>query len=189
MCSFGTRDLESLTSHICRLHKSDPRFLIYCSMCLRSYTKWDSYRKHIQRGCSVIHQEPEDTRGNDFPHENEEIGDPCLNEQPEYEAQLVSQEWLEAKYILNIKEKYILSQVAIDHVLASTKLLVSDILDGIIRDVCGSIPFDTVEVFKEKAGTVNRSLFENLSTAFLQRKYFKEHFNLVVSKHLIIKLL
>lgn len=62
--------------------------------------------------------------------EREEYGGNPTNEHEESdsEEQLITNEWFEAKYILHIKEKYILSQVAVDHVLASTKLLVSDIL-------------------------------------------------------------
>ena len=52
MCSYGTGNLEDLTSHVCRMHQNDPKFHVYCKSCFRSYTKWDSYRKHIQRGCT-----------------------------------------------------------------------------------------------------------------------------------------
>lgn len=54
MCSYCTRTIENLTSHVCRMHKFDPRFHIFCNSCLRSYTKWDSYRKHVQRGCCMV---------------------------------------------------------------------------------------------------------------------------------------
>ena len=29
-------------------------FFVYCNSCLRSYTKWNSYLKHIQRGCRSV---------------------------------------------------------------------------------------------------------------------------------------
>lgn len=96
-------------------------------------------------------------------------------------AQYNSKEWYEAKYILHIKEKYALSQVAVDHVLTSTKLLVSDILSGITNDLRASIPPDVLETLENKFVKINQSLFKTVSSPALQKKYFKEHFNLVVS--------
>ena len=53
-CSICSKSLEALTSHVCRVHRRDPRFLVSCKSCFRSYRKWDSYRKHLQRGCQMI---------------------------------------------------------------------------------------------------------------------------------------
>ena len=33
-----------------RLHKHDPQFVILCAVCGQSYAKYESYRKHVQRG-------------------------------------------------------------------------------------------------------------------------------------------
>lgn len=54
MCSFITHQPNALTSHIIRMHKDSPQFNVDCRSCLQSYTKWDSFRNHIQHGCSEI---------------------------------------------------------------------------------------------------------------------------------------
>ena len=51
MCLFYATDDATLISHVCKIHRHDPNFLVYCSRCLRSFRVWDTYRKHRYRGC------------------------------------------------------------------------------------------------------------------------------------------
>ena len=51
MCSFYAKDDVTLVSHVCKIHRHDPNFLVYCSRCLRSFRVWDTYKKHRYRGC------------------------------------------------------------------------------------------------------------------------------------------
>ena len=41
--------------------KKHPRFFVYCNSFLRSYTKWNSYLQHIQRGCRSVTLERSNT--------------------------------------------------------------------------------------------------------------------------------
>ena len=90
------------------------------------------YRKHIQRGCKVI-------PGSDFASalsvdeslwENTEVvcdsGDTDIV--PSSSTPDVPADWHEAEFILKINEQYSLSQVAVDQVVASTKVLMKDVL-------------------------------------------------------------
>ena len=54
MCTFCASSKASLVHHVCQVHRDDPHFLLYCSGCLRSYTRWDSYRKHLHRNCKEL---------------------------------------------------------------------------------------------------------------------------------------
>lgn len=51
MCSFYAKTSITLVSHVCKIHRFDSNFLIYCSRCLRSFRVWDTYKKHLYRGC------------------------------------------------------------------------------------------------------------------------------------------
>ena len=189
MCSFSARSINSLTSHVCRAHKTDSMFHVYCKSCLRSYTKWDSYRKHVQRGCNAIPSNDISDSG----HQLAPINPDQLTSEDELDFSMeheslttafnVEDDWHEAVYILNIKEKYLLSQVAVDQILSCTKQLVSDILAGVVNKIRSSeVSSSIMNVIENEVFRINCSLFKRVSTASLQKNYFKEYFNLVVSK-------
>lgn len=90
------------------------------------------------------------------------------------------EDWHEAAYVLRIKEKYLLTQVAVDEVLSCTRQLVSDILSGVMNKVQGTLPSNAMNVIENEVSQINSSLFKRVATASMQKKYFKELFDLVV---------
>lgn len=178
MCSYTTRELDVYTAHVIRLHKDDPRFNVSCKSCLRSFTKWDSYRKHMQRSCTVR------SVASCIPAPSAPLSLPTSDceEEPEHGVLIessVSHEWHEASFILNIK--CVVSQVAIDRMLTFTKDLVSDILSQMAKDIADIVPDTAMKVIENRLDQINKSLFKRLSSAHLQKTFFKKHFNLVVS--------
>ncbi len=159
---------------------------MYCKSCFRSYTKWESYRKHVQRGCKIM---PCSTAGNVSSsslqlESDEDIGIDSsldLNIVNSSTSTPVSEKWHEATFILSIKEKHILSQVAVDYVLSTTNIFVSEIFSRLLEDVCDDMPTNVMQILKNKVRHISDNLFKGLNTAFLQKKYFREHFGLIVS--------
>lgn len=181
MCCYTFRHLDLLAAHIISKHKDDPQFNVYCKLCLRSYTKWDSYRKHVQRGCSGCSTVLPNVSSPSSQLEIEECNDEDLPEVQPESSSIVNQSWHEAAFILNIKEQYVVSQAVIDHMLSSTKILVSNLLSGIINDLGDIVPIETMELIKSRIRITDTSLFNGLTTACLQKSFFKQHFDLVVS--------
>ena len=182
MCCFTFRSPELLAQHIIKRHKHDPQFLVNCKRCLRSYTKWDSYRKHIQRGCTDV-SIPCGTSAVLCDSGDENIEDFCENEgsfeqPPDSEA---CQRWHEAAFILKVKEQYVVSQAVIDHLLPATKELVSNILSGVLSKIQDQIPIDSLKLLEDEIKHANTTLFHGLESAFLQKTFFRDEFNLVVS--------
>lgn len=93
-----------------------------------------------------------------------------------------SRQWHEAAYILSIKEKHILAQATVDEILATTKLFISDILSDLMKNIRGNTPVDTMCMIENEVQCINDSIFKGISTEFLQKEYFKRHFDLVVSR-------
>ena len=183
MCSYGARSEETLTSHVCKSHRNDPRFHIYCKSCLRSYKKWDSYRKHIERSCKII---PSITVSIDNPDIAEEVD--TMGNVEEEASEIVQN--LDGTFLiikskvdngmmrlmLSIKEKHVLPQVAVDRVLLSTRDLVSEILSGLMNEIRGCVPVNGMNLLEEKVEHIKDTLFESVSTAFLQKKIFQGAF-------------
>ena len=141
MCSYGSKSLDSLTAHICKNHRSDSRFNVYCKSCFRSYSKWESYRKHVQRGCKVMPCSTVDVASSSSFQPESDLGidfGPSLDlSRTDIDTLTpVSDKWHKATFILSIKEKHILSQVAIDHVLSTKKLFVSALCSKMFVMIC-----------------------------------------------------
>lgn len=193
MCSFNAASPESITIHVCSVHKYDPHFHVYCQHCLRSYTKWNSYQKHIKRGCglpsstnnatpimlsnSVEEPTPDDSCDPLSFRDDEQQDMPSSDQQVQ-----ASTQWHEAAFVLSIKEQYVMSQVAVDHVLSASKSLVCSLLENISENVSSLVPADITKVVKDQIMSVGDSLFHGVSTAHLQKEFFKNTFHLVVSE-------
>ena len=182
MCSFVALQHASLVDHVCTIHREHPNFHVYCESCLRSYTKWDSYKKHRSRGCKggqrashVLTGEAEDLSMSiaDNDPVDDDDGDAPMPRPP--------QQWHEAAFILSVKEQHVLSQAAVDHVISSAKSLVSNVFDVLLNTLTDRLPEDSMKVVKEQVQQVDESLFGGLLTSYQQEKYFQQKFNIVVS--------
>lgn len=89
--------------------------------------------------------------------------------------------WHEAEFILKMKEQYSLSQVAVDQVVASTKVLMKDVLSSVLDSLKEHVAAETHSLISERMNTASTSLFSGLCSAYLQNKYFRECFKLAVS--------
>lgn len=94
------------------------------------------------------------------------------------------QHWHAAKFILSIKERHTLSQSDIDCVISSTTSLMSSVYSGILSELKmdHEVPENLVYLLEEKFKSIE-SIFLGISTAYQQRKYFKDVFHKIVSKH------
>ena len=175
MCSYIASHEEQLLRHVCQIHKHDPNFLIYCSKCSRSFTKLESFRKHKLRSsqCSNVTFEKTPTSpgpSNDMSTTN-------------YDSEESLAKWRAATYIMEIKEKHLLSQAAVDAVISSTTSLVNGLLQGVLAELREELPEEARKVVDQKAqeGSFDLQPFSGLETAYLQNKYFRECFKLAVS--------
>ena len=187
MCSFVSKSEKHVTKHICLVHRDDPRFLVHCA-CFRSFKKWNTFLKHLQRGCSARSNPSSHSSlslapvinmtgflDQDF-HQSQNAGRSTMN------GEILDSQWQQAEYILSIKEKYGLTQVAVDHVISSTKLLLKDVLTQLLYQMSHSNHLSTngQQYLEEECNRISDQLFHNLSTRYMQQKYFKDHFNFIV---------
>lgn len=148
MCSFVALQHASLVDHVCTIHREHPNFLVYCESCLRSYTKWDSYKKHRSRGCKGGQ-----TGSHVLTGEAEDLSMSITDNDPVDDDDGVApmfrppQQWHEAAFILSVKEQHVLSQAAVDHVISSAKSLVSNVFDALLNTLTDRLPEDSMNHF------------------------------------------
>ena len=185
MCSYIASHEEQLLRHVCQIHKHDPNFLIYCSKCSRSFTKLELFRKHKLRSsqCSNVTFAKTPTS----PGPSDDMSATNYDSEESLASSVVprglSMKWRAATYIMEIKEKHLLSQAAVDTVISSTTSLVNGLLQGALAELREELPEDAKKVLDQKAqeGSFDLQPFSGLETAYLQNKYFRECFKLVVS--------
>ena len=127
MCTYCTSNEDELVAHVCKIHRYHPNFQVYCASCLRSFSKWNTFKKHRARDCNLqIHEsdssaDPEHTHNSDLTTSLDDSS--ALEGHNSLDAP--SQEWHEAAYILYIKENHVITQAAIDTILPHTNQLFS----------------------------------------------------------------
>lgn len=70
--------------------------------------------------------------------------------------------------------------------MASTKVLMKDVLSSVLDSLKEHVAAEIHSLLSERMNTASTSLFSGLSSAYLQNKYFRECFKLVVSKYLYL---
>ena len=144
MCTYCTTSEKELVDHVCKIHRYHPNFQVYCASCLRSYSNWNSFKKHLSRGCSLqVHRDHSegsvDTSPTSHDFDPSSPGDPeellCSNS-----LATPSQQWHEAAYLLYIKEKHVITQAAIDTILPHTNQLFSSLLGSVSRELKTKLP-------------------------------------------------
>ena len=109
-CNFVCCKAESDLSfkHLIKYHSNEPKFIVYCATCPRSFKKVNSLQKHYYRE-----------------HRNVE------HEDLEYDEDKAGQEFQHhvAKFLLGAREQAKLTQTALDMVKDSTKNLLTKYFD------------------------------------------------------------
>ena len=128
MCTFFSASHDDFVKHTVRMHRSDPRFRVFCEYdnCGFTSKNWNSYKNHV----SKCHREIV-MQGNDIQHDiqrvNEEsdqyIDDAEIIHDPDFETEM-----LFAHYLLKLETAQRLSGTAIDVVSDHTQFLLADTL-------------------------------------------------------------
>ena len=50
LCTYCTSEL---VAHVCKTHKYHLNFQVYCASWLRSFSKWNTFKKHLSRGWNL----------------------------------------------------------------------------------------------------------------------------------------
>lgn len=206
MCSYCCCDSDDLLKHTVKEHKNDPNFLVHCSICGMSCDKWNSFQRPVKRKHSELDSDTRDERndGEDIRHLdgrtdpntiNPGIINPTLNPGASDDTgwgedtatnTIDEMQWHAARFVLNLKEKCNVTQVTVDHTIDATKDLLSQIVGAIKKKVTAkcdeaNISLSDIEGNEDCSLFDTSFIFENINSEFLQKKFFKETFNLVVS--------
>ena len=207
-CSYRSLNWRDLTKHSFESHSSEPNFVEKCrvSGCAQTFRCYVSFNSHLSRKHRGVDIEREarmaatsSVRGerdgdgfnglDDDVLESMEQGD---GEEIEPSNALnqdcpVSSERLyrsAALFLLSAKERYQLTQTALDFITQHVQQMVSFVVDDIKEAVKKNLANHGMEIdWSELDAKFEylRNPFVQLPTEYLQNKYYREQFNLVVS--------
>ena len=208
LCNFSCPTKNLWLSHLRRVHSNDDNFYVTCDInnCGTSYTKCSSfvshvYRQHRDNMVITTRQHSSLTPENDSGCRMELVDDVSFDgdidhEQERNDLQHIINGLLEideeeqtkkaALFILHLKERRNLSQVAVDDVLKEVNGLFSHVIGrikaGVHECMTKSNPVESInELF---ASATNP--FQPLHSTYLQETYYQSHLGCMVSSCLLL---
>jgi len=179
MCPFSTKTFYLFCNHIARLHKNDPRFIVYCQVgnCGFSSKSWIGYKSHISRK-----------------HKNENLRITCTNETEYIDeetnddidfpgANIVqdnSTKHINAGYLLSLETRHNLSQIAVNCVAETTSELIQQQISLYKLELKKQIQlqgYQNIDTIIDS--TCIESSFCHLTTEHKRLKYYSDNFQMI----------
>ena len=196
---FTSTTLSELVRHLSLVHAHLPGFHLRCGLsgCQKEFRNLLTYRNHIYAFHTDSHaSEPSQTNsdGGSSDLDDGELDQP-LNLQPSEPTPLDPSELKKAAatWILKVKEGHKLPQSTMNSILNDltefNRLLLQDLHSVVIQKIrSAGLDPDTVPGLSEvfDPNSLYGKPFQGLETQYLQQKYFRENFSMVVSRILII---
>lgn len=192
--SFAAPNLKGVVRHIGLIHSHEAGFRVTCGIggCTRTYRKFHSYKKHIY----VKHRDVLRVRERE---RSPLVGDidtmrspSPLSEGGSQESYANQQQRSTALFILKAREIHKIPQSSLDYLLGDISTFMDLNRSMLLHKVAvalekkGIFMENELQALNESPDITNP--FEGLHTEYLQRQYFLQHFNLVVSTYSIMLL-
>ena len=207
-CSYCCTRYRSYMRHVFESHSSIINFEFTCGInnCIRKFQNYNSLKSHItgnHYGEDPDASLPESpAESNSLPSgsvendvstsefDGEDIFVPEQLQMCTVQSQSVipaNQQKSSALYLLTLKEKYKLTQTAIDFIVGHTKVANDNVIDDLHQSIARE-PINISDDDKSRISSVFHNAnnpFNGLETQYLQSKYFEENFDFVVSEAII----
>lgn len=185
---FGGSTFSAVLRHMGEIHRYDPGLVIRCglSRCPQTYSNYESFRSHVYRKHrEMLHSQssirgvsmnnPESTGDTEEHNNNHEHWDDELMVQTEVDIKKIG-----AKFLLKTREEYRIAQLTLNKIIGDMKGLWMSSIEAIREEVKKSTCNSDAD------GDLMKSLDHSfpligLETEHMQLKYYKEHFNYLVS--------
>lgn len=188
--SFAAPTLKAVIRHIGVVHARDPNFHVKCGIqgCIRTYKNYSSFKKHVYRHhrdqLDPVHPDSSETsiQERSTPPEiscGDDDGLDLLN--PDNSDAGYDHTEQAALFVLKAKHIHKISQSALNDLLFDVSTMISDRVQYVENKVRphlqGSSSSSALEAFQHPAVV---DPFRGLTTRYLQLKYYRESFGLLV---------
>jgi hypothetical protein len=197
-------NLTDFLKHVQLFYAHQPGFSITCGLdgCLRSFSSFRSFRNHVYSyhgGDSNLELQQDggnvdDPTSGDDEDEDGVDGDGDAGATWEMNAIQPSQRNA-AMFLMGLKEKHMITQAALQGVIEGVTTLMQSQLDALYTQVhqqllqsgVSQTTIDELQPLFSGDGIFGRP-FQGLETHYQQLKFYRQHFNLVVSLNLSFRM-
>lgn len=176
--------------HTFECHSSSPSFLYPCGVsgCIQTFTSFSAISSHLQRRHPSDWTQLQDSStpetGNSSRREDlwsdEDVNDTNIDGEVVATDSHVLAERSTALLLLTLKERHRLTQAAVNFSVGHIKEMVRHVLDDVKESVKEKLR-EAVQGDQDIDGCFDVDTFRGLDTEHLQTKFYKDHFNLIVS--------
>ena len=200
---FSVRTHKKLLRHIRFVHSNEPNFSISCGHCGQSFKRFESFKSHLRRKHKDVDEDEDENKsldqsdlipdaGSDFDLDGEEEHNMFQDQVMETKNSTDEMTRHIALFILMSKEQNQLNQTVLDSILGNTADLSEQSLQGLKEYIISCLQENDIEIPQVNALNDILERPSNFAEAvapvgndYLQKKYFVENFNQVVSLLLI----
>ena len=181
-------NISRLIKHIELFHSHEPSFRITCGIdgCLRSFHNFKVFRNHTyaSHGANSARARQNSEHAVDSDHDEDSIED---SEGNTGESIITSEQlqMMSATFLMGTKEKYKLSQVALQGIIEGVTSLMQGRLSALHTQIRGIMSTSTTSM-KEDVDVLFSEQhefsypFSGLETQHQQLKFYRNHFNFIV---------
>ena len=205
LCGYQVLKLLQLVSHLRLVHSGDPNFELVCGIggCQQEFRTFSAFSSHVYRShraaLGLLAEDPSDKGSPPSSSQQVTVADnemdcgilelqPSNWEETRNPVLLYSepeQQLAAAKFLLGLKENKHISQTAIDDVVSGCGILISGMVNSLKVIVQrklleAGVAYAVIEDINDAVSELPDP-FSGLQTAYLQNKFYKDHFHYVVS--------
>lgn len=183
---FGGNSFASVLRHIGEIHRFDPGLVIRCGIehCPQTYTNYESFRSHVYRKHRVVLHEESTPNVTETCDDNSDQSDASAYEMVDLFTSEVSDiKDFGAKFLIKVREEYRIPQLTLNKLINDVKGLWIVALDSIKVKLKKEVELISPAISDESLMKCFDDSFplDGLQTEHFQLKYYKEHFNYLVS--------
>lgn len=201
-CSYSSSSWRGVVRHTFETHSNEPNFSVACVVdgCCQTFQRYSSLTSHLLRKHKGKDLEFEARNSSRFFTSTSESSHECTFEDENETGNIVTEDLSPQEsdciyqpnvehlhrsaglFLLSIKERYQLTQAAVDFALGQVREMISlavddahKVMESTLKEYSITIPdvSDQLETLRDP--------FASFSTEYMQTKYYREHFGLVVS--------
>ena len=171
-CNFQHLSASELVSHTIRTHKNGPQFVISCVVCGWSYSNYESYRKHVQRG----HKELNDNNLLSITEAESQINH-CNDDNAIIDTNQERLDKQSLAYLFQLKGVHRVNQETLHYVVSQSHDIIKRTVSIVKERLCAQIT--EPEIISNIISGFNIDPFIGLDSPWLQQKAFCTKLNLI----------